>query len=301
MHPTENIERSFYHFSFLRDTKIHGIYLNTLTKYLSRYPFLKKPHHHDFYTILLFTGGSGTFTICNEHHIVRPDTFFLISPNQIHSFEDLENAEGILFFFCQDFYVEEFSFIRLLNVFSYFPVNGRSNSDRKPELSDSEIITLADIVRAVQKEYETSGAGNNSAVIIRSLLNIFLLKLSDFIDPDNGNPGKSESTIIHSLSNLIESNFTHERSIGFYTFSLNISEKHLNDICLRHFKSGLKSILQERVMQESRRLLLFSELSISQIAYKLNFEDDSYFNKVFRKRIGLTPKKFREMHKKLLP
>jgi AraC-like DNA-binding protein len=63
----------------------------------------------------------------------------------------------------------------------------------------------------------------------------------------------------------------------------------------------MKKILQNRLMQEARKLLLSSDLTISEIAYKLNFEDNSYFNKVFKNKNGLTPKRFRDIHKKLLP
>ncbi|TAL78786.1 MAG: AraC family transcriptional regulator, partial [Bacteroidetes bacterium] len=50
-----------------------------------------------------------------------------------------------------------------------------------------------------------------------------------------------------------------------------------------------------------RKLLLSSELSVSEIAYKLNFEDNSYFSKVFKNKTGLTPKRFRDIHIKLVP
>jgi AraC-like DNA-binding protein len=89
--------------------------------------------------------------------------------------------------------------------------------------------------------------------------------------------------------------------VNFYTSAFNISEKHLNDICNRHFNSGLKKILKDRLMQEARKLLLSSELSVSEISYKLNFEDNSYFNKVFKHETGITPKNFRDIHKKLVP
>jgi AraC family transcriptional regulator, transcriptional activator of pobA len=299
-HQHGSTERSFYHFSFLKDIKVHGVYLNTITRYLNQYPFIRKPHLHDFYTILLFTGGEGSIKICNDLHTVEPQTLFLIAPHQIHSLEGLENAEGRVFFFCQDFYVEEFSFIRLLNVFSNL-TSGENNLSPANKLSGTRINPLIDLFESLQHEYEKCGPSNNSAVIIRSLLNIMLLKLSDLYGSDSGEEIKSEGTFIHSLSHLIESYFIREHNIGFYTSAFNITEKHLNDICNRHFNCGLKKILQDRLMQESRRLLLFSELSVSQIAYKLNFEDNSYFNKVFRKNTGLTPKRFREMHKKLLP
>jgi len=77
--------------------------------------------------------------------------------------------------------------------------------------------------------------------------------------------------------------------------------KHMNEICHRYFNYGLKKILTDRLMQEARKLLLSTEFSVSEISYKLNFDDNSYFNKVFRKQTGLTPKKFRDLHKGLLP
>jgi AraC-like DNA-binding protein len=100
---------------------------------------------------------------------------------------------------------------------------------------------------------------------------------------------------------MVDSYFIKEHNIGFYTSVFNISEKQLNEICNRHFNCGLKKILQDRLMQEARKLLLSSELSVAEIAYKLNFEDNSYFNKVFKSKTTITPKKFRELHKKFVP
>jgi YesN/AraC family two-component response regulator len=57
----------------------------------------------------------------------------------------------------------------------------------------------------------------------------------------------------------------------------------------------------DRLMQEARKLLLSTDLSVSEISYKLNYDDNSYFNKVFKKETGLTPKRFRDIHKKLVP
>jgi YesN/AraC family two-component response regulator len=55
-------------------------------------------------------------------------------------------------------------------------------------------------------------------------------------------------------------------------------------------------------MQEARKMLLSTELSAAEISYKLNFDDNSYFTKVFKKETGgLTPKKFRTLHRRLIP
>jgi AraC family transcriptional regulator, transcriptional activator of pobA len=301
LHPHRNIEKPLYHFSFLRDIKIHGIYYNTFARYLSLYPFMRKEHFHDFYTIMLFTGGQSTIKINNDTYEINPQTICLIAPNQLHSFEGACEVEGEVFFFCQDYYVEEFSFIRLLNIFSYTSTIDSNVGHPCIKLADNEFNPMLNLLNGVQQEYELSTAANRSAVIIRSLLNIMLLKLTELYETNSGKSNVGDNTLIHSLSHLVESYFIQEQKIGFYTSAFNISEKQLNNICNRHFNCGLKKILHDRLMQESRKLLLSSELSVSEIAYKLNFDDNSYFNKVFRNSTGLTPKRFREMHKKLLP
>ena len=301
LHPYNNTENSLYHFSFLRDIKVHGVYFNTFAKFLSLYCFIKREHAHDFYSVILFTKGNGSIIISNESYPVHPQTVCIVAPNQMHSFEGLKETEGTIFFFCQDFYVEEFSFIRLLNLFSYTSQTGPNSTNPCMLLSDNEFNPVSSVLKSIQSEYELSAASNNSAVIIRSLLNIMLLKLTELYEAKSGKSNNNDGIIIHSLSHLVDSYFIQEHNLGFYTSAFNISESQLNDICNKHFNSGLKKILQNRLMQEARKLLLSSELSVSEIAYKLNFQDNSYFNKVFKNRTGLTPKRFRDIHKKLVP
>lgn len=301
MHSHQNTERSFFHFSFLRDIKVHGIYFNSFSNYLSLYPFIRKEHTHDFYSVILFTKGENSIRLNNNSYTVQPQTVCLVAPNQIHSFEGLENMEGILFFFCQDFYVEEFSFLRLLNVFSCTSKLSGDICNPCINLSEGEFNHITELVNSIDKEYEYHTPSNNSATIIRSLLNIMLLRLSDWNDSRSEGSDKGDTVFIHELSRLVDSYFIREHNIGFYTSSFNISEKHLNEICNRHFNCGLKKILKDRLMQEARKLLLSSEQSVSEISYKLNFDDNSYFNKVFKTETGLTPKKFRDLHKKLVP
>ena len=188
--------------------------------------------------------------------------------------------------------------------FSYTTRLDRSDCNPCLALTDQEYNPVMATINSIHHEYEWSCASNNSAIIIRSFLNIMLLKLSTLYEAKTEKSGqtiKSDSVLIHTLAHLIDSYFIREQHLSFYTTAFNITERQLNDICNKHFNCGLKKILQERLMQEARKLLLSSELSVAEIAYKLNFEDNSYFNKVFKNKIGLTPKRFREMHKRLLP
>lgn len=294
-------EKNFYHFSFLRDIKVNGIYHNSFSRYLSIYPFLKEEHNHDFFTVLFFLSGNGEIRIDNDLHNVQPRTTCLIAPRQKHSFEGLEKTDGILFFFCQDFYVEEFSFIRLLDIFSCTSHIAGNKTSQCITLSENEFKTVFELMTSIGKEYEHSSSSNNSAVIIRSLLNIMLLRLSELIDSKSPRSLKTDSVFIHELSRLIDSYFVKEHHVAFYASAFNVTEKHLNDICNRHLNCSLKKILKDRLMQEARKLILSTQLSVSEISYKLNFDDNSYFTKVFKKETGLTPKRFRDLHRRLVP
>ena len=253
------------------------------------------------FTLILFTEGSGNIIINNDSYPVNPQTVCLVAPDQMHSFEGLKNAKGSILFFCQDFYVEEFSFIRLLNLFAYTSQTGTKVCNPCLSLSDNEFGSVGNVINSIENEYDSYTPSNNSAVIIRSHLNIMLLKLTELFEAKTGKSNNNESMLIHSLSHLVDSYFIQEQQLGFYTSAFNISESQLNDICNRHFNCGLKKILQNRLMQEARKLLLSSELSVSEIAYKLNFEDNSYFSKVFKSKTGITPKRFRDIHRRFVP
>lgn len=301
LHPYHSTEKPLYHFSFLRDIKVHGIYFNNLVKFLNLYCFIKHEHAYDFYAVILFTKGKGRLKINNDSYNVRPQTVCIIAPDQFHSFEELQEAEGSVFFFCQDFYVEEFSFIRLLNLYSYTSQTGTEACNPCINLTEQEFSSINSVITSIENEYESYTPFNSSAVIMRSQLNILLLKLTELYEAKSGKTNTNDSIIIHTLSHLVDSYFIKEQQLGFYTSALNISESQLNDICQKHFNLGLKKILQNRLMQEARKLLLSSDLSVSEIAYKLNFEDNSYFNKVFKSKTALTPKRFRDIHKRFVP
>jgi AraC-like DNA-binding protein len=297
----QNIEEPFFHFNFLKDIKVYGVYYNSFERYLGLYPFMKNGHIHDFYAILFLKDGKGIIKVNNVSYTIHPKTICLIAPQQNHSFAGLEDTEGSVLFFCQDYYVEEFSYIRLLNVFSCTSQINGDLCNPCIALSEKEFTGILDLTGSLGHEYEHYSPSNNSVTIIRSLLNILLLRLSDIYEATSNGSNKGPTVLIHELSHLIDSSYIKEHHLGFYTSAFNISERQLNDLCNRYFNCGLKKILMDRLMQEARKLLLSTELSVSEISYKLNYDDNSYFNKVSRKETGLTPKKFRDIHKKLVP
>jgi AraC-like DNA-binding protein len=75
---------------------------------------------------------------------------------------------------------------------------------------------------------------------------------------------------------------------------MNLSPKHLNEICKKGLNKTVGDLIQARLMLEVKRLLAYSPKNISEIAHELNFSDTSYFIRFFKRNTGFTPEQFRE-------
>ena len=62
-----------------------------------------------------------------------------------------------------------------------------------------------------------------------------------------------------------------------------ISAKHLNNLCKKGLNKTVTNLIHERIMIEAKRLLLFTDNSISEIAFELGFTDKSYFMRFLKK------------------
>ena len=101
---------------------------------------------------------------------------------------------------------------------------------------------------------------------------------------------------------MIDKNFMRERQVQSYAAQLGISSNYLNVLTRKHLGKSALNMINDRVMLEIKRLLLRTDYDISEIAYKLGFNELSYFSRFFKRNTGMTPIEFRqsmnEMHQR---
>jgi AraC family 4-hydroxyphenylacetate 3-monooxygenase operon regulatory protein len=130
---------------------------------------------------------------------------------------------------------------------------------------------------------------------LHSLVSLLLIQISRL--PAKG----TESTAVNNddlqifrrFSNLIEEHFREHWHLPEYTSRLGISESRLHQICQCVSNRSPKKLAHDRIMQETKRLLIFSNLSSSDICYQLGFSDPAYFSHFFKRHTGVTAKRFR--------
>ena len=157
------------------------------------------------------------------------------------------------------------------------------------QLKEIDITPIEKIIACMDSESRDASVFQKN--IIRSYLDILLYKLANLLYTKKA--AAQEPTNIPALLALIEEEDMAHHPISFYTERLQVNAQKLNTLCKLQLNKTVSELLQDRLMTEAKRLLAYSTLTISEIAYELNFSDNSYFNRFFKRLEGLTPEQFR--------
>ncbi|HYK76019.1 MAG TPA: AraC family transcriptional regulator, partial [Daejeonella sp.] len=148
--------------------------------------------------------------------------------------------------------------------------------------------------------HEETGNKKYSANMVRVLLLKIFILISRF-SIQNGKSAINSSynyTLLKNFQQLIERNYTTLKLPKDYAELLYITPNHLNALCNDMLGVSAGEIIRNRIILEAKRLLINLEMSISEISNQLNFNDNSYFSKFFKKQVGLTPEEFRKKNVK---
>ncbi|MDF2430388.1 MAG: AraC family transcriptional regulator, transcriptional activator of pobA, partial [Mucilaginibacter sp.] len=110
----------------------------------------------------------------------------------------------------------------------------------------------------------------------------------------NNGPASYNQTLLKNFQKLIGQHFAKLKLPRDYADLLYITPNHLNAICKDMVGMQAGEIIRNRILLEAKRLLTNPQLSITEISFMLNFNDNSYFTKFFRKAEGITPEEFRK-------
>ncbi|MEN4761340.1 helix-turn-helix transcriptional regulator [Chryseobacterium sp. C39-AII1] len=281
---------------FQKGKNTSDFYFSTVQNHLIvGHRHLEKAHRHDFYATILFTKGSGVHEIDFQKYTVEAGSLFFMSPGQIHSWELSNDIEGYLFFCLQDFYELHYVNQKLRN----FPFFGSVNFPRKLQLNELELNENLTLFQELEKEYHAQDIMKNG-LMLSLMSNIFIKSTRQFSrDFDHLASSASLSYFKHyqEFETLVELYFTKEKSITFYASLMNISSKHLNRIMQTVVQKTATDVITERVVLEAKRMLMYLDESLVEIAFRLGYEEYSYFVRVFRKTSGMTPTQFIKKYK----
>ena len=132
--------------------------------------------------------------------------------------------------------------------------------------------------------------------MLRSLLKRLLISSTRLLKKDMSDPniGQSQMDMIRTYNILVEKHFKELHKVKEYANLMHKSPKTLSNLFSKHINKSPLNLINERIMLEAKRLLLYSDLSNDEISSELGYKDSSHFSKFFKKHSGISPKVFRK-------
>lgn len=255
---------------------------------------LKYPHRHDHFALFFVVKGTGSHLIDFKDYDLKAQRIFFMAPGQVHAWKSFQGVRGYVLLFTREFFTLTLQY-RELRAYLFSNI---AHQYTYLDLDDDTSTRVQGIFRNIAWEYQHPK--KYSEHIIRSCINIILFELTRVYEQSIPLTDVNDVQFaqVREFENMVNKNFKTMRSVSDYASHLHITANYLNAICQRRRGISAGEIIRNRIMLEARRLLTHSENTVAQIAYDLNFEDNSYFGRFFKKYSGHTPAEFRDEVKK---
>lgn len=245
-------------------------------------------HKHSFYEIIWTEKGKSKQTIDYKEYEVLPNSLFFISPNQVHQFEEWKPLTGGTILFTEDFFLLDHN-----NKDKLFELSFLDNFYADPciQLNRKNFTDIRQTIDLIINEQKRK---DKSRTITQSLLHILLAQVQRCVDTEAEQPvSKKYLVLFKQFKNLLDTHFTENRTTSFFAAQLHITAHHLNLITKKVTGKTASEVIRARSMLEAKRLLTFSDHTVSEIAAQLNYFDSSYFAKLFKAETQRTPAAFK--------
>ena len=105
-----------------------------------------------------------------------------------------------------------------------------------------------------------------------------------------------QAILVARFRTLVEERFRENLSLEAYATTLAVSVSALRAACLKTARKGPSAMVQDRVMLEAKRLLLYSSMSVAEIGFSIGFGDPAYFSRCFANATSDSPRGFRKRY-----
>jgi AraC family transcriptional activator of pobA len=249
------------------------------------------PHRHDdFYEILFITKGTGKYIIDMQEYEIKPNSVFFLSPGQIHEIAFSEDINGYIFLFTSSFYLSNKTDPYKLFEFPFFYSLKYDNPPLYLQ-NNSQANELDALFRKAIAEIDIHAIDSKEA--IHAILDLLLIYCKRWYPQTEGSHLKKGHILIKRFKQLIEDKCTENLNVKEYADLLHVTANYLSETVKESTGRTPTDFINDRMTLEIKRLLTHTQLTIQEIAYQLNFSDQSNFSKYFKKTSGLSPGEFR--------
>lgn len=273
----------------------HGINKNEIGR--KGIPLFSYPCRVDAITAIVCEKGKVRFTSNLKQYVLQENTLCLNVSNTIVKVDEIEDSVVHLIAFDENFLRDVH--IDLRNLLPQF-----TNVLKNPCMTilPEELDDIRQIFETIEREVKTLSGKAYQKEILRGYANIAIYKICAILSRVMQ---MRETASIETVRNRreeyfrefmrhLQQHYCKERSLGFYASLLHITPKYLTTLIKQVSGRSAAEWIDECVILEAKNLLKFSTMSIQQIAYYLNFPNQSFFGTYFKRRTGMSPSEYKQ-------
>ena len=282
---------NFYRKKYGEELLIDVIDLNSIKDNISKTPV----HRVTYYDITFITEGEEKVAVNDRSYLVKSGNAVCSIPGDVWTWEPQTSMNGHVLVFEEEFLISFFNDPFFLQRFAFL------NPQRESALLHIEehlFIRVQQLLLLIKEEINNTTEKDHH--LLRAMLYevLMLLNRSYIASSSNCEPPKEivVDRYIHSFVQMVNDSYISQHNVQYYADKLFITTNYLNKVVKQTLGVTSKQYIQNKVIQEAKRLLTYTTLSIAEIATTLHFETSSYFIRFFRKCTGCTPREYRGMN-----
>jgi AraC family transcriptional activator of pobA len=246
---------------------------------------VRTPHHQ----IVWITRGSGYLSIDLEKYILSDNTIYTIPPGRFHQFSPAGDIAGYQLSFNTDFL--------------YLAIEGPGRPFFKEISADLKKVNmlllkfqdpaLQGLLENITREYETHLM--LQLEILSGLFKIFLIYIKRLAATSRQEEASSHKMhLFNSFYAKLDKQFKTMKQVAEYASELSVTPSYLTDVVKKVTGYSASYHIQQRMVQEAKRLAMYSDANMKMVAYALGFDDLSHFSKFFKHAAGLNFSEFKK-------
>ncbi len=296
----EPVPRYFLYGEALQDVEVDFLHVERIATRSRVHDWTIRPHAHpDQHQLLLLTAGMAAVRIEDRRWQVTAPALVAVPAMTVHAFDFEPESDGFVVTAARDF-------VRracgedpdIAHVLRY----GRCIEGVALEAS-----TMTDCFEALEREFVWSAPGRRTAIIAH--VQRLLVALARCGGAGNGRddpvregaagdglgldgPGR-DVELVWRYREIVERRFRGLPAVDVLAAESGVTRSRLDRACRSAASRSALSILHERIMIEAKRALIYTGMTVSEVAASLGFEDPAYFSRFFAARAGCPPSRFR--------
>ncbi len=247
-----------------------------------------RSHRHSYHQLIWFTSAGQHYVDFKEYQHAE-NTIFLLMPGQVHRFcSDAEN-EGFLFHFNDIFLHRNDKDAAMWAQYELF------NELAEPCLQLPSGMEAEFHYITSQLREEITNKEYNYREQLYSYLKLLLLKVERLKRGQSQTPTRdAHFRLAMRFKQAVDEHKYSFQNVQFFADLLAVGEKTLGQASKKYFRTTPANFIHQKRILEAKRLLVSADLSIKEVAYKLGFQQATYFTKYFKKQTELTPRAFQQ-------